>query len=179
MSSKNKLFLAMTATLMSLTAGCADLLTFDLNAQVTEFVVFGDPTLHSQHISLDSTEVPAISMPMTNMAQGSVHLNSLLFYVTETGLSSSTDQDGLEFMTAMDVYAIPNNPHSGLPTIKLASWNGPAPAGTMVMDMEVDSKVDLNDYIAAGFSLKIGPAGVVPMDDVTMRGEMTFSVSPL
>ena len=121
MNLRHKLTLAATVAFLTMNVGCADLLTFDLNAQVTEFVVYGDSTLHQQHIPLDASVVPAIAMPMTGMNQGTIHLSSLIFYVTETGMSSIHDEDGLEFMTAMDVFVTPTNPNSSLPTIKIAS----------------------------------------------------------
>jgi hypothetical protein len=177
-SIRNTFRTIIAAALLVLATGCADLLTFDLSAEVTEFIVLGNPTLHHQHVPLNSTEVPPITLQMANTTQGSIHLTSLIFYVTETAMSSVHDEDFLDFMTGMDVYVTPLSQNSSLPPLQIASWSGPAPTGAMVIDMEVDSNVDLSQYVAAGFALKVGPAGVVPYDDVSMKGDLTFSVSP-
>lgn len=167
----------MTALLILLAGGCADLFTFDLQASVDEFYVYGNPTLHHQHTPIQTAEVPPLELQLGGVSTGSVHLNSLLFYVTETAMLTPHDEDSLDFMTGMDVYVTPITPGAFVP-LQIASWSGPAAKGAMVIDLEVNSDIDLSPYIKAGFALKVGPAGVVPYDDVSMKGELTFTVNP-
>ena len=79
----------------------------------------------------------------------------------------------------MQVSAVPTHPNSPLPTVVIATWTGPQPTGSTDLFLEVDERVDLAPYVAAGMSLKIDTKGFVPYDDVSMKGDIGFKVNPL
>ena len=158
--------------------GCSDALVFDLEAEVDEFTVPGDPHLHHDGAPLQKADIPPIEIAFGALSAGSVNLSGLRFFVTDTSrVPLASDEDTLDFLTAVSVQAVPNDP--ALPTIEIATWTGPAPEGATEIPLDVNDEYDLQPYLSAGFRLQIETAGVVPYDDVSLKGQAQFRVDPL
>lgn len=165
---------------LALVAGCGDALNFELKASVDEFTVLGDPILHHQGAPLSVLDVPPIELKFGALQQGGVYLADLTFYVTDTSISSDRDDDDLDFLTKLQVVATPTNPNSQLPPVPIAQWTGPPPeVGTMEIELTVNTQINLRPYITEGFALKLSTAGTIPYDDVSVKGEVRFTVKPL
>lgn len=161
-----------------LAGGCGDVLAFDLNAEVDEFTVPGDADLHHAGAPLAAGTVPSIDVQLGAVQPDSVSLSGLRFYATDTALKNDRDEDGLEFLTAIDVFIVPANRDSGLPELKVATWTGPVEVGAREIKLKIETETDLSPYISAGFTLDAVTRGVVPFDDVSIKGDATFRVNP-
>ena len=140
----------------------------------------GDPVLHHEGAPLSVADVPPVELRFDALQQGRVYLAGLTFYVTDTSISSDRDDDDLDFLTKLQVVATPTNPNSELPSVPIAQWTGPPPeVGTLEIELVVNSGFDLRPYIAEGFELKLATDGTIPYDDVSVKGEVRFTVSPL
>ena len=168
-------FLAIVTT----TTGCADLLSFDLDAELEEIVVEGDPNLHHQKATVAFDQIPPVELQLGAIQQGSVYLSSMTWHITDRELALPDDSDTFEFMTSMTISVMAANPHSKLPPIDIAHWEGPAPMGDMVIDLDVNDDVDLVPYTRDGIMLHVQPKGIVPYDDVSMKATAVFAVEPL
>ena len=70
---------------LALTGGCGDVLAFDLNAELPEFVVFGDPNLSHQKVPL-SAPIPPIEIQLAGVEDATVTLTGLRF----TGVNTTS-----------------------------------------------------------------------------------------
>ena len=163
----------------ALAIGCGDALVFDLQAEVDEFTVPGDPYLHHDKAPLEMLSIPPIEVEFGGMQARSINLSSLVFYVTDTSLSPATDVDTLDFLQEVHVKAIPQDAAAKLPVVEIARWTGPAPPGATEILMTANGDYDLQPYLASGFTLKIETVGTVPYDDVSIKGDAQFRVDPL
>ena len=170
--------LTATAALL-LASGCGDALAFDLNAEVDEFTIPGDPHLHHGKAPLEAGTIPSIELQLGAVQPDSVSLSGLTFFVTDTSVEDDRDTDGLEFIESLEVYLVPADRGSGLPEIRVASWTGPVDPGTQEITLLVEEEFDLSPYLKAGFSLEAVTRGVVPYDDVSVSGAAIFRVNPI
>ena len=173
-----KLLLLIILLLSTLLTGCGDFLVFDVNAPVQEFVVVGDPHLNHEQAPLIAA-IPAVELQLPGVETAEINITDMSFIVTPTSLKSSTDEDSLDFMSTLTVSITTVTPDPRLPPQPIASWTGPAPRGTTEIVLDVKDHIDLAPYAAKGLALKVVPTGVVPYDDVSMKGDIIFLVNPM
>jgi hypothetical protein len=159
--------------------GCGDVLGFELKTDVDEFTIPGNATLNAQHVGLTNEQMPPIEIKLEGIQATSVKLTNLRFYVTTGSLSTSADADTLEFLEEVVVDVIPTSSNSKLPPLRLGTWSGPADAGATEIEVSIESDADLKDYIYEGAKIRVTPAGIVPADDISIMGEITFFVEPI
>jgi hypothetical protein len=165
--------------LLLLLTGCGDALTFDVTANVDEFTVPGDPHLHHGGAPIDRAEIPPVELQMPGIQAGAFTLTDLRFFVTNSSMDEQTaDDDDLSFLTQLEVYVVPTSRNSVLPPLRVAQWEGPAPYGETTIELQIDAEYDLLPYITEGAELTIHTEGIVPYDDVSIRGEAIFAVIP-
>ncbi len=170
--------LATALWLTVLSSACGDLLAFPVEAEVQEFTVPGNPYGHHEGASLAADSVPPVDVDLpSSISPGKVALSALELELTPTALGED-DQDDLCFLDGIDVYMRPTNPDVDLPTILVASWRGPALKTDTVVALNIVARYDLAPYLASGFQLDMRAAGVVPYDDVSIRGRVEFEVNP-
>ena len=162
-----------------LTSACSDLLAFPITAGVEEFTVPGDADLNHQGVPLGATAVPPVQVKMAALKKGTLHLTALRFFITDAGLESDRDEDTLDFLTGVVVKMMPTTPGSTLPSLKVASWKGPAAPEATSVEMVVETTADIRQYVQDGFELRLDVSGIVPYDDVTLEGTMDLVVDPL
>lgn len=161
-------------------SGCGDLLVFPVEAEVEEFTVPGNPYLHHDGAPIQQDSVPPVELSLNGaMPPGKVALSYLELILTESAIDPEDDQDDLVFLTGVDVYMQPIAPTSGLPVLKIAEWKGPAEAGATSLILDVTERYDLSQYLQVGFRLDIRTRGVVPYDDVSLRGIAHFEINPI
>ncbi len=171
---------AVSAALALTLCGCGDLLVFPVEAEVQEFTVPGNPYLHHDGAPIQQDSVPPVELSLNgSMPPGKVALSHLELILTETAIDPQDDQDDLVFLTGVDVYMQPIDPASGLPALKIAEWTGPAEPGADSVTLNVTERYDLSQYLQVGFRLDIRTRGVVPYDDVSLRGIAHFEVNPI
>jgi hypothetical protein len=160
-------------------AGCSDILAFDLYASVDEFTVPGDANLHHGKAPLSAATIPDMEIQFASMDARSISISSVRFFVTETDVGNEADRDDLKFLESVIVYISPMNPASDLPVVELARWEGPHEFGATELYMDATEEVDLTEYVRDGFVLKASTSGIVPYDDVSISGEAIFRVNPI
>ncbi len=170
---------ALVAATLTL-VGCGDFLAFPVEASVDEFVVPGDPYLHHDDAPLRDDVVPPVEVALdVPVGQGEISLIGLTLEVTPTAAPEG-DVDDLEFVTTIDVYLTSTRPGTELPQLLVAHWDPTiSPLENNRVELGVAGNENIAPYLAEGFRLDIRPHGVVPYDDVSMQGRVTFLVNPL
>ena len=169
--------------LLVLAPGCGDLLAFDVTAEVEEFVVPGDVDLHHGRASLGQMTIPPVEVQIDAPVDSgaAVRLRALTFRVVDE-VEDGTDDgqtDSLDFLTRLEVWIQPTDPHSVLAARRVGTWSGPASAGCRDLSVSVDPDVDLRHYLGQGFALQLRTWGVVPYDDVRVAGSVLLEVDPI
>ena len=166
-----------------LLVGCGDVFAFPVEASVDEFTVPGDPVLNHDRSPISADAVPPIeiAIPTSGISGGSVSLAALEFERTDTALTADDDDGGddLTFLTGLEVFLESSDPAAGLPTLLVAHWTGAPTRELTGLELNVEDQYDLSPYLAAGFRLLVRPRGVVPYDDVSLKGTVRFIVNPL
>ena len=159
--------------------GCTDILAFDITTNIDEITIPGNLQLHQNHVPLSTGELPNTSFQIKlEGVQGQLNLLEMHFFVTDGGVSDPSDTDSLDFLNHLQVNIVPSN-GSTLPQAVLGTWTGPAPAGATSIELTITESTNLSDYIAEGARFELELGGIVPADEISVAGEMTFLVNPI
>jgi hypothetical protein len=159
--------------------GCTDILAFDITTNIDEIAIPGNLQLHQNHVALSTSGLPNTSFKIKlDGVQGQLNLLEMHFFVTDGGISDPNDTDTLDFLDYLQVNIVPNS-GSTLPAVVLGTWTGPAPAGATSIELTITESTNLSDYIAEGARFELELGGIVPADETSVAGEMTFLVNPI
>jgi hypothetical protein len=159
--------------------GCTDILAFDITTNIDEIAIPGNLQLHQNHVALSTGELPNTSFTLKlDGVQGQLNLLEMRFFVTDGGVSDPSDSDSLDFLDYLQVNVVPIS-GSTLPKVVLGTWSGPAPSGAKSIELVITETANLSDYIAQGARFELELGGIVPADETSVAGEMTFLVNPI
>jgi hypothetical protein len=165
-----------TATILS--AGCSDILDFDITQPVPEQRVQGSPlpgplsALFPLPLDLD------LSSKIKERETGpidSITLSSLSLVITDASRPSG-DSDDWSFVTSVHVFVKSSREGTTLPRIEIASADAPGTATTLEFEVK---DANLKPYVEEGSVVESEGSGMLPPDDVSYNGSAVFTVHPL
>jgi hypothetical protein len=161
-----------------LCAGCSDIIDFDITQSVPEQRVQGSPlpgplaALFPLPLDLD------LSSKIRERDSGpidSITISSMSLVITDAGRPGG-DSDDWSFVEAVHVFVKSSKQGSTLPRIEIASVAAPGAVTTLEFDV-VDANI--KPYVDEGSIVESEGRGMLPPDDVTYDGTVTFTVHPL
>ena len=163
----------------AIASGCTDILAFDLTTELDEITVPGDELAHQNHIAIDMSKIDNTGFQVKlSGVQGALDLLAMRLYVTETALSGPNDRDNFDFLQSLTITIVPLN-NSTLQPMVLGTWDGPGPAGIEELELTVESPPNLTEYISSGARFEVNLTGIVPSDEISIGGDITFLVNPV
>jgi hypothetical protein len=151
--------------------GCGNI-SFDVSQDIPPTFIMGDPT--STVFAGDTMPQPLTLdiMAETNMRHtgpaSSAFLKELTFTITQP--SGGT----FYFATAVQIFLVPQNPNSALPTIEIAHLN-PVPNETTI-HLVPDPGVNMLPYSNEGANITAAATGYFPTEDTTYVGHVVVEV---
>lgn len=178
-------FLFVTTVLVS--AGCAGVVSFDIDRDIEEQVQRGDPIANAAgRIVPDQSPIRPFVLNIDLTAEAMAHrvtgiqrvfLRHLSFTVTATARSSPSDNDCWDFIDRIEVQVESTRSGSSLPRRTIATAMRPGCVDTLTFS--VTSDVDLRPYIEEGIRFVTHASGIPPADDVSFRGRVTVRAEAL
>jgi hypothetical protein len=151
--------------------GCGNI-SFDVSQDIPATFIMGDP--NSMVLVGDSAPQPLTLdiMAETNMRHtgpaSSAFLKELTFTITQP--SGGT----FYFVQAVQIYLVPQNPMSALPTVEIAHL-GPVPNETTI-HIVPDPGVDMLPYSNQGANITASATGFFPKEDTMYVGHVVVEV---
>jgi len=162
-----------------LSSACTDILAFDLETQLDEITIPGDQFLHDNHVAIDMSKIDNTGFQLKlDGIQGDLDLLEIRLYITEKSMMDPDDSDDFDFLQSLTITLVPLN-NSELQPQVLGTWQGPGPSGAQEIEMTVTSPPNLTDYISSGARFELSMEGIVPPDEISIGGDLTFLVNPV
>ncbi len=160
-------------------SGCTDILAFDLETKLDEITIPGDKMLHQNHVAIDMSKIDNTGFQLKlDGIQGDLDLLAIRLYVTEKSMMDPDDSDDFDFLQSLTITLVPVN-NAELQPQTLGTWQGPGPSGAQEIELVVDSPPNLADYISSGARFELSMEGIVPPDEISIGGDLTFLVNPV
>lgn len=172
-------FIPLLALLASLLAGCLGAGDFEVDIDVAEQHIDGNPLggllggVFEVPIPLDVDLAAETAARDTGPAQH-VRLAELSLVITPTA-EPEGDTDDFDFLDSAAIFVESRQSGSSLPRVEVAHVD-PAPNGVRQIFFDTDARVDLLPYIDEGARLTSSAQGHAPPDDVTFVGRAVLSV---
>ena len=151
---------------------------FTVDRELAEVFIPGATTVGQRSARLSSDVFGAQSWdePLPQVPSA-IFVDSFRLHITETGLSSPSDEDSFAWLEKVVFYLEPTKAGSLLPKAPIAF--GATPGAVSEFTLTTNQALDLVPYILEGFQITSEAQGRAPTDDVTIRGTVSLSVDAL
>ena len=165
-----------------LLAGCVDV-ELEIPVSTGVSTVPGDENLYSHQTTLHDALLAPLRID-DGLGLGDQDLSSATLVEFQLDVPActvaGTDTDDLGFIQSMTIFVEPLSTGSRLPRLPIAWYvKGKVGAfdGTTVL-FDVDSGIELLEYVQEGFLITATSEAAVPHDDVSIEGTATFVALP-